>query len=170
MSQNNPLVLVGFYQNLPSCTKSRVLKISSVFRMKNRQNTGIDNVFFLKKSCAKMYTIFSAVQRQQRKSYVMTSFGLTACSAVYYHAGSSLEMYPPYAQNLDRIHKKSKNRLHSGLTSNQLCCIMKKKSDYPLGINSVLFKSDKKDLCVWCKIFQEKCLGESNILRVWGLR
>jgi hypothetical protein len=31
-----------------------------------------------------MYTIFFAVQRQQRKSDVMTSFGLTACSAVYY--------------------------------------------------------------------------------------
>jgi hypothetical protein len=31
-----------------------------------------------------MYTIFSAVQRQQRKSDVMTSFGLTACSAIYY--------------------------------------------------------------------------------------
>jgi hypothetical protein len=31
-----------------------------------------------------MYTIFSAVQRQQRKSDVMTYFGLTACSAVYY--------------------------------------------------------------------------------------
>jgi hypothetical protein len=31
-----------------------------------------------------MYTIFSAVQRQQRKSDVITSFGLTACSAVYY--------------------------------------------------------------------------------------
>jgi hypothetical protein len=28
-----------------------------------------------------------AVQRQQRKSDVMKSFGLTACSAVYYHAG-----------------------------------------------------------------------------------
>jgi hypothetical protein len=28
--------------------------------------------------------MFSAVQRQQRKSDVMTSFGLTACSAVYY--------------------------------------------------------------------------------------
>jgi hypothetical protein len=37
-----------------------------------------------------MYTIFSAVQRQQRKNDVMTLFGLTACSAVYYHAGSSL--------------------------------------------------------------------------------
>jgi hypothetical protein len=35
--------------------------------------------------------IFSAVQRQQRKSDVMTSFGLTACSAVYYHAGSSID-------------------------------------------------------------------------------
>jgi hypothetical protein len=56
--------------------------------MKNLQDTGIDNVFFLEKSCRKMYTIFSTVQRQQRKSDVMTSFGLTA---VYYHAGSSLE-------------------------------------------------------------------------------
>jgi hypothetical protein len=35
-----------------------------------------------------MYTIFSAVLRQQRKSDVMTSFGLTAHSAVYYQAGS----------------------------------------------------------------------------------
>jgi hypothetical protein len=37
-----------------------------------------------------MYTIFSAVQRQQRKSDAMTYFGLTARSAVYYHADSSL--------------------------------------------------------------------------------
>jgi hypothetical protein len=59
-------------------------------RMKNLQYAGIDNVFVSEKSCRKMYTIFSAVQRQQRKSDVMTSFGLTACSAVYYHAGSSL--------------------------------------------------------------------------------
>jgi hypothetical protein len=58
--------------------------MSSVFRTKNLQDTGIDSVFFLEKSCRKMYTIFSAVQRQQRKSYVMTYFGLTACSAVYY--------------------------------------------------------------------------------------
>jgi hypothetical protein len=34
-----------------------------------------------------MYTIFSAVLRQQRKSDVMTSFGDSACSAVYYKAG-----------------------------------------------------------------------------------
>jgi hypothetical protein len=34
------------------------------------------------------------VQRQQRKSDVMTSFGFAACSAVYYHASSSLH-YPP---------------------------------------------------------------------------
>jgi hypothetical protein len=54
--------------------------MSSVFQ----QDTGIDNVFFLEKSCRKMNTIFSAVQRQQRKSDVMTSFDLTACSAVYY--------------------------------------------------------------------------------------
>jgi hypothetical protein len=58
--------------------------------MKNMQVAGIDNVFFLEKSCRKMYTIFSAVQHQQRKSDVITYFGLTACSAVYYHAGSSL--------------------------------------------------------------------------------
>jgi hypothetical protein len=57
--------------------------------MKNLQDAGIDNVFFLEKSCTKMYTIFSAVQCQQRKNDVMTSFGVTACSAVYYHAGSS---------------------------------------------------------------------------------
>jgi hypothetical protein len=58
--------------------------MSSVFRAKNLQDTGIDNVFFFEKSCRKMYTMFSAVQRQQRKSDVMTSFSLTACSAVYY--------------------------------------------------------------------------------------
>jgi hypothetical protein len=48
--------------------------------MKNMQDTGIDNVFFLEKSCRKIYTIFSAV-RQQRKSDVMTSFGLTPPTA-----------------------------------------------------------------------------------------
>jgi hypothetical protein len=93
MSQNNPLVLVGSYQNIYyHASKSRVLKISSVFRMKNQQDTDIDNVFVLEKSWTKMYTIFSAVQRQRRKSDVMTSFGLTVCSAVYYHAGSSLAL------------------------------------------------------------------------------
>jgi hypothetical protein len=51
--------------------------MSSVFRTKNLQDTGIA-------SCRKMYTIFSAVQRQRGKSDVMTSFGLTACNAVYY--------------------------------------------------------------------------------------
>jgi hypothetical protein len=35
-----------------------------------------------------MYTIFSAVLRQQRKNDVMTYFGHTAHSAVYYQAGS----------------------------------------------------------------------------------
>jgi hypothetical protein len=64
--------------------QSKDLNMSSVFRTKNMQDTGIDNVFFLEKSCRKMYTIYSAVQRQQRKSDVMTSFGLIACSAVYY--------------------------------------------------------------------------------------
>jgi hypothetical protein len=64
--------------------QSKVLNMSSVFRTKNLQDAGIDNVLFLEKSCRKMNTIFSAVQRQQRKSDVITSFGLTACSAVYY--------------------------------------------------------------------------------------
>jgi hypothetical protein len=36
-----------------------------------------------------MYTILSAVQRQQRKSDVMTYFGLAACSAVYYQVPHS---------------------------------------------------------------------------------
>jgi hypothetical protein len=60
--------------------------MSSVFRTKNLQDTGIDDVFFLEKSCRKMYTIFSAVQRQQRKSDITTSFGLTA---VYYQVPHS---------------------------------------------------------------------------------
>jgi hypothetical protein len=42
----------------------------------------------LDKSSRKMYTIFSAVLRQQRKSDVMTSFGHSARSAVYYQADS----------------------------------------------------------------------------------
>jgi hypothetical protein len=86
MSQNSPLVLVGFYQNLHHHAAKAMFSIimSSVFRTKNLQDTGIDKVFFLEKSRRKMYTIYSAVQRQQRKSDVMTSFGLAACSAVYY--------------------------------------------------------------------------------------
>jgi hypothetical protein len=46
--------------------------------------------FPLDKSCRKMYTIFSAVLRQQGKSDVITSFGHTARSAIYYQAGSPL--------------------------------------------------------------------------------
>jgi hypothetical protein len=38
-----------------------------------------------------MYTIFSAVLRQQRKSDVMTSLGSSARSAIYY-AGSPLQI------------------------------------------------------------------------------
>jgi hypothetical protein len=37
-----------------------------------------------------MYTIFSAVLRQQRKSDVMMYFGFSARSAVYYESGSPL--------------------------------------------------------------------------------
>jgi hypothetical protein len=58
--------------------------------MENLQDAAIDNVSFLENSSRKMYTNFSAVQRRQRKSDVMTYFGLTTCSAVYYQAGSSL--------------------------------------------------------------------------------
>jgi hypothetical protein len=46
--------------------------------------------FILDKSCGKMYPIFSAVLRQQRKSDVMVYFGLAARSTVYYEAGSPL--------------------------------------------------------------------------------
>jgi hypothetical protein len=46
--------------------------------------------FILDKSCRKMYTIFSAVQRKQRKSDVMTCFGHFARSAIYYRGGYPL--------------------------------------------------------------------------------
>jgi hypothetical protein len=51
----------------------------------------LDNRFFwinLDKFCRKMYTIFSTVLRQQRKSDAMMSFGHSARSASYYEAGS----------------------------------------------------------------------------------
>jgi hypothetical protein len=67
---------------IPSCIKRKLIDISSVFRVKNLQDAGIYNVF-LDKSCRNMYTCF-AVLRQQRKSAVMTSLGLSARSAVYY--------------------------------------------------------------------------------------
>jgi hypothetical protein len=70
------------YFMTPSCIKSRVLKMSSVFRTKNLQDAGIDNVFFLEKSCGKMYTIFPRCNVNRGK---VTSFGLTACSNVYYY-------------------------------------------------------------------------------------
>jgi hypothetical protein len=46
--------------------------------------------FLLDKSCRKMYTIYSAVLRQQRKSDVMRYFGHTARSAVYFKPDSLL--------------------------------------------------------------------------------
>jgi hypothetical protein len=78
--------------------------------MKKLQDAGIDNVFSLKKSCRKIHTIFFAVQRQQRKSDVMTYFGLTACSAVYYHAGSSLRFYLIFFY-FNQIRPKIKKRI-----------------------------------------------------------
>jgi hypothetical protein len=50
--------------------------------------------FLLDKSCGKMYTISSAVLRQQRKSDVMTYFGHSDHSAVCYQAGSSFDTKP----------------------------------------------------------------------------
>jgi hypothetical protein len=52
------------------------------------QDAGIDNVFFWINPVEKC--IFSAVLCQQRKSDVMTNFGHSARSAVYYEAGSPL--------------------------------------------------------------------------------
>jgi hypothetical protein len=47
--------------------------------------------FLLDRSCRKMYTIFSAVLYCNRRK--VTSFGLSARSAVYYNeAGSTLSM------------------------------------------------------------------------------
>jgi hypothetical protein len=42
--------------------------MSPVFRTKNLQDAGIDNVFLLEKSCRKMYTIFSAVRQSESES------------------------------------------------------------------------------------------------------
>jgi hypothetical protein len=58
--------------------------------MKNLQDAGRDNVFFWINPVETMYTIFSAVLHQQRKSDVMTHCGRSARSAVYYEAGSPL--------------------------------------------------------------------------------
>jgi hypothetical protein len=58
--------------------------------MKNLQDAGIDNVFFGINPVEKWYAIFSEMLRQQRKSDVMTSFGLSVSSAVYYEASSPL--------------------------------------------------------------------------------
>jgi hypothetical protein len=53
----------------------------SFFGMKNLQDAGMDNVFFWMNPVARMYTMFFAVLRRQRKSDFMTSFGLSADTA-----------------------------------------------------------------------------------------
>jgi hypothetical protein len=58
--------------------------------MKKLQGAGVDNAF-LWINPVEMYTIFSAVLRQQGKSDVMTYFGHSARSAVYYKAGYPLQ-------------------------------------------------------------------------------
>jgi hypothetical protein len=75
--------------------------MSSVFRTKNLQDTGIDNVFLLEKSCRKkMYTIFSAVQRQQEKwrHDVFWSHRLQRCLL----SGSSLHVSHYWSFGLQR--------------------------------------------------------------------
>jgi hypothetical protein len=80
--------------------------MSSVFRTKNMLDTGIDNVFFLEKSCRKMYTIFSAVQRQQRKSDVCCSHRLHRRLL----SGSSLQVPHSIIFIYDRCTQSSKMR------------------------------------------------------------
>jgi hypothetical protein len=58
--------------------------------MKNLQDAGIDNVFFVINPAENMYTIFSAVLHRQSKSDVMMYCGIYARSAIYYEAGSPL--------------------------------------------------------------------------------
>jgi hypothetical protein len=66
--------LVGFYQNLYHHASNAKFSTSHRFlRVKNLQDAGIDNVFFWINPCRKMYTIISAVLRQQRKSDVFWS-------------------------------------------------------------------------------------------------
>jgi hypothetical protein len=66
MSQNNPLVLVGFYQNFHHHA-SKVLNMSSVFRTKNLQDTGIDNVFFLETPVEKCTRYFPGATSTEEK-------------------------------------------------------------------------------------------------------
>jgi hypothetical protein len=89
--------------------------MSSVFRTKNLQDAGIDNDFFLEKSCRKIYTVFSTVQRQQRKSDVMTSFGLfwpAAPSIIrFLIAGSSLSDLAYFWDDFAYIFQKKSNTI-----------------------------------------------------------
>jgi hypothetical protein len=84
MSQNNPLVLVDF--------------IKTYAIMHQKQSSQYVIGFSYEKSARRRYRqcflFFSAVQRQQRKSDVMTSFGLTACSAVYYQVPHCMFLIP----------------------------------------------------------------------------
>jgi hypothetical protein len=77
MSQNNTLVLVGFYRNLYNhqASKAKFSQYLIVFFVWKICRTPVGQCFLLDKSCRKMYTIFSAVLRQQRKRGVMTYLG-----------------------------------------------------------------------------------------------
>jgi hypothetical protein len=91
LSQNNPCFGRILSKHIPSCIKRKIPDISSVFRMKSAGRR-YRQCFLLDKSCRKIYTIFSVVLRQQRKSDVMTSLGHSAHSTVYYKAASPLSM------------------------------------------------------------------------------
>jgi hypothetical protein len=65
----------------------------------------------------KMYTIFSAVQRQQRKSNAMTSFGLTACSDVYYQV-SHCRFLIAFSANIEAVCANS-----GGFGNKLICCL-----------------------------------------------
>jgi hypothetical protein len=86
MSQNNPLVLFGFYQNLTIMHQKQSSQYVIGFSYKKSAGHRYRQICFLfgKILWKNAHDLFRAVQRQQRKSDVMTSFDLAACSAVYY--------------------------------------------------------------------------------------
>jgi hypothetical protein len=69
MCQNNPTCFGWILSKLtPSCIKSKVLNMSSVFRTKNLQDAGIDNVFFLEKSFQKnVHDLFRGATSTEEK-------------------------------------------------------------------------------------------------------
>jgi hypothetical protein len=110
LCQNNRLVLVGFYQTFYHHAPCKVLDILSGFSYEKSAGRRYRQCFLSEKSCRKMYKIFSAVLRQQRKSDVMTSFGHSAHSAIYYKADSPLHV----CCHIFLCPNNDKNCLHMG--------------------------------------------------------